>query len=266
MTSPWRLILDGPADGAWNMAVDAAILAARHRGASPPTLRLYGWDRPTVTLGRFQDVSDIDADIAAARGVGLARRPTGGRGVLHDDEVTYSIVASVRDGVPRGVTASYAYFGAGLIATFEALGLRAEVFGRYAGRRSASCFLQSSQADLSVAGAKLSGSAQVWSGDTVLQHGAIVLRRDIGLEAALFGLDDADTRALAKRASSLDELLEAAPAADCLREMMVRGFAETLDIRLIEGEATRAETDSAVEYADRFTVDAHSPHSTSTRA
>ncbi|MDP2232400.1 MAG: lipoate--protein ligase family protein, partial [Actinomycetota bacterium] len=122
MGEPWRLLsADGPKDGAWNMAVDRAIQLACAAGAAPPTLRLYTWARPTVTLGRFQPASSVQADACGRYGVGVVRRFTGGRGVLHDDEVTYSIVASVPDGVPRGVAASYRYLCTGLTEAYHLL-------------------------------------------------------------------------------------------------------------------------------------------------
>jgi lipoate-protein ligase A len=103
----WRLIVDGPASGEWNMAVDRAILASHAAGDGPPTLRLYRWSPPAVSLGRFQSTDDVDMAYCAAEGLDVCRRPTGGRGVLHDDELTYSIVAGVADGLPRGVRRSY---------------------------------------------------------------------------------------------------------------------------------------------------------------
>ena len=82
-------MIDGPASGAWNMALDRAVQLAHEAGQTPPTLRLYRWERPTITLGRFQPAEGVDRDFATARGIDVVRRFTGGRGVLHDDELTY---------------------------------------------------------------------------------------------------------------------------------------------------------------------------------
>ena len=90
-------------DGAWNMAVDLALLRGLPTAAGRPTLRLYGWARPTVSLGRFQGLEGVDLEACRESGVDVVRRPTGGRGVLHDDEVTYSVAAGCDDGLPRGV-------------------------------------------------------------------------------------------------------------------------------------------------------------------
>ena len=94
MSEAWRLLIDdGPNEGAWNMALDRAVQLAHEAGDAPPTLRLYEWRSPTVTLGRFQAADSIDREWCAANGIDVVRRPTGGKGVLHDDEVTYSIIA-----------------------------------------------------------------------------------------------------------------------------------------------------------------------------
>ncbi|MDP2401547.1 MAG: hypothetical protein Q8M66_06170, partial [Actinomycetota bacterium] len=156
----WRLLVDEPADGVWNMAVDRAIQLERATGLVPATLRLYGWSRPTVTLGRFQDVAGLDEAACMRHGVDMIRRATGGRGVLHDDEVTYSVIAALDDGVPRGVAASYRYLGAGLVATYRNLGVEADLTARPRDdSRSSACYLHATGADLSVGVAKLSGSA-----------------------------------------------------------------------------------------------------------
>src|SRR5207248_1466855 len=105
----WRLIEDRPAVGAWNMAVDEALLEAARRDEAPPTLRFYGWARPTLSLGRHQDPDEhIDHAFRCRRGIDLVRRPTGGRAVLHDHEVTYSIVLPAELGHGAGVGEVYA--------------------------------------------------------------------------------------------------------------------------------------------------------------
>src|SRR5690554_5966281 len=107
------------------MAVDRAVLSEHAAGDAPPTLRLYRFAPPTVSLGRFQKVDDVDVRYCREQGIGLCRRPTGGRGVLHDDELTYSIVAGLRDGVPRGVRDSYRYLSAALAEAYRSLGVDA---------------------------------------------------------------------------------------------------------------------------------------------
>ena len=90
--APWRVLSHGPQDGAWNMALDEAIARAVGAGQVPATVRFYAWGAPTVSLGCLQATQGAIAPAACReRGVGVVRRPTGGRAVLHDDELTYSV-------------------------------------------------------------------------------------------------------------------------------------------------------------------------------
>src|ERR1044072_4759590 len=99
---------DGQAPGSWNMAVDDALLEAARRDEAPPTLRLYGWSQPTLSLGRHQEpYAGIDHGYRRTRGIDLVRRPTGGRAVLHAREVTYSIVLPARIARGSGVGEVY---------------------------------------------------------------------------------------------------------------------------------------------------------------
>jgi len=113
----WRLIEDGRAPGAWNMAADEAMLELARRSEAPPTLRLYGWSRPTLSLGRHQDPrAGIDHDFRGRRGIDLVRRPTGGRAVLHDREVTYSITLPASLARGAGVGEVYSVLSGALLA------------------------------------------------------------------------------------------------------------------------------------------------------
>ena len=226
------------------MALDRAVQLARQAGEVPPTLRLYRWERPTVTLGRFQPVSGVDLELCAREGIDVVRRFTGGRGVLHDDELTYSIVAGVEDGVPRGTTASYRLLCTALAETYRLLGVDAALTARPRGDgSSAACYLHATPADLSLGLAKLSGSAQVWVGGTVLQHGSFTRSRDVALEAAVFRLSpDARSRLTAETATLADVLGERPPwetivAAAC------DGVEHALGVRLVLGEVSLAETE-----------------------
>jgi lipoate-protein ligase A len=233
----WRLIIDGPADGAWNMAVDRAVLAAHGAGEVPPTLRLYAWDPPTVSLGRFQRADDVDFTYCRQRGIGVCRRPTGGRGVLHDDELTYAVVAGVRDGLPRGVSASYRMLCGALVDVYRRLGIEADLTSRERGSRgSGACYLHSTQADLSLGAAKLSGSAQVWKGDSCLQHGSFVIARDVEREARVFGLDSRMESQLSGTTRTISDELGRRPASEDVLAAIIDGFSTVLGIRLVHSE------------------------------
>jgi lipoate-protein ligase A len=260
----WRLIVDGPEDGAWNMAVDRAVLRARVRDEVPATVRLYRWRRPTVTLGRHQALDDVDLDACSALGFDIVRRPTGGRGVLHDDELTYSVVASVADGIPRGVSASYRLLCDALAEAYRLLGVPATLTGRSRGDKAArACYLHATNADLSLGVAKLSGSAQVWDRDAVLQHGSFVRSRDIGAEARVFMLDDGGRYNLEESTATLKGVLGEAPSVDVMAAAVVSGFESVLGIRLKPGAMTAGERADAEQGAGAFrVVDAEASGST----
>lgn len=124
----WRLLETGAADGPANMAVDEAIMIHHSRGGAPPTLRFYRWDPPTLSLGYFQDPErEVNREACRRLGVGLVRRPTGGRAVLHDDEVTYSVVIAQKY-LPGSVVETYRVLSGGLLAGLRLLGVPAELY------------------------------------------------------------------------------------------------------------------------------------------
>ena len=243
VTATWRLLIDdGPAEGAWNMALDRAVQLAHAAGEVPPTLRLYSWVRPTVTLGRFQDVTDVDRPFCAEHGIDIVRRFTGGRGVLHDDEITYSMVAGLADGVPKGTAASYRMLCGGLVEAYRLLGVDAALTSRTRGSgSSAACYLHATAADLSLGALKLSGSAQVWSGDSVLQHGSFTISRDSAREAAVFGLAETEAARLAAETATLERSLGYRPSHEIILDAIERGVACGLGVRFVTSPVTSSE-------------------------
>ncbi len=256
MSAPvWRLIIDGARPGAYNMALDAAMLRARADGAIPPTLRLYRWTKPTVTLGRFQPDDDVDRQACERFGLDVVRRPTGGRGVLHDDELTYAVIAGTEDGMPAGVAASYRFLSQALAHAYHELGVPAEVTARPRGERGArACYLHATQADLSLGAAKLSGSAQVWERGAVLQHGSFVRTRDVAREAAVFRLDARQHAELAASTATLEDALGRAPEFNTIIIAVIAGFERTLGITLVEGALGSDEAAFADARIHEFTV------------
>ena len=238
----WRLLIDGRADGVRNMAIDRAILDAHEAGEAPPTVRLYRWRQPTVSIGRFQDQTDVDRGYCAAHGIDICRRPTGGRGVLHDDELTYAVVAGTADGVPAGTAASYRWLCAALVEAYRILGVDATLTARARGVQGAgACYLHATPADLSLGAAKLSGSAQVWHRSSVLQHGSLVLTRTVEREAAAFRLGAEEAAALAASTSTIVGALGARPSSAALQSAVIEGFERALGILLEPGVVDKKE-------------------------
>ncbi len=190
----WRWRHDAGADGATNMAVDAALLDhARRTGEA--TLRIYDWARPTLSFGRHERTRGLfDAAHLATRGVDAVRRPTGGRALLHHREVTYSVTAPAA-GATLGE--SYRAINALLRDALARLGVHAAEAPRASGQaralrpEGAACFAEPSAGELTVGGAKLVGSAQLREDGAFLQHGSILLEDDqSGITALRVGAAD----------------------------------------------------------------------------
>lgn len=184
----WRLIRDEPLEGAMNMAVDEALLAALEDGSvERPTLRLYGWKEPTISLGYLQDASPF-----LGTGLPIVRRITGGRAVLHLTELTYSIIAPI--GHPlfsEGILAAYSVISTCIINALRSAGISAE-FSRGSSRREpgrSACFHTPSRFEVLVGGKKLVGSSQRRFKAAFLQHGSILFGLDAQLNEKVFGPD-----------------------------------------------------------------------------
>ncbi len=249
----WRLIRNPAADGATNMAVDEAIAAAVARGEQPPTLRLYAWRPPAVSLGYFQPLDDgIDLTAIHARGYDIVRRPTGGRAILHAHELTYSVCVG-QDAIRGGHSTmeSYREISRGIIAGLHLLGGDVRL-GDSDGRRSSTpaegtvrpiCFAKTARCDLQADGRKVVGSAQVRRDGGILQHGSIPITIDLADQIAVMPGGDRRqaARVLAGAAMSVSELLGRAVGYDELADAIARGFAQALGVELSEGELSAEE-------------------------
>jgi len=182
MRYQWRLILDPPVSGKENMEKDLELMEEVATGECPPTLRLYRWNPPAVSLGYFQDENEV-VDMKACRdaGIDVVRRPTGGRAVLHDQELTYSIIVpEVHPFINKGgVIDAYRSISRGIVTAFNLLDIVAvltpEEHNR-AGLAPGSCFDSSTAYEIQVDGKKVVGSAQLRRDGIVLQHGSILFR------------------------------------------------------------------------------------------
>jgi lipoate-protein ligase A len=260
----WRLIHSAPADGATNMAMDEAILRAVVNGQVPPTLRLYAWDPPCLSLGRSQKVADVDLDALRAAGYDLVRRPTGGKAILHVDELTYSVVVAQDDPrVAGGIVGSYRRLSVGLVRGLE----RLNVTGLVADQRTENrrldgpvCFEVPSDYEITVDGRKLVGSAQMRSQGVVLQHGALPLWGDITRICSLL-VARPDPAKVQARATTVAEALGGAGVTRVERPVtwaqaagaLAEGFGEALKLNLEPGVLTAEERDWTEELrAERY--------------
>src|SRR5512138_1217897 len=124
----WRLLITSPARGAWNMALDESILEHIGRGESLPTLRLYAWEPACLSLGHAQPFADVATARLKERGWEVVRRATGGRAILHTDELTYSVIGSAEEPLlAGGVLESYNRIAQALLFAVKTLDLPVEV-------------------------------------------------------------------------------------------------------------------------------------------
>lgn len=180
----WRVILDPPASGAWNMAVDEALLEGVAGGTSLPTLRFYGWNPACLSLGYFQSFDVVDVAACRARGIEIVRRPTGGRAILHHRELTYSIALPAAIlGHDRGILPSYHRISRALRAGFARLGVETTTAPESAAATEPEhgpiCFDRPSAHEILLRDRKLVGSAQMRRSDALLQHGSILIEPNI---------------------------------------------------------------------------------------
>ena len=264
----WQLIVEQiPQTGAYNMAVDETLLEQVAAGARPPTLRLYRWHPFCLSLGYGQAAADVDQVRLAARGWDLVRRPTGGKAILHGDEVTYSVALPLEDELARGdVLESYRRLSEGLMAALVLLGLTpvSEKAHAQTSARGPVCFEVPSHYEITVHGRKLIGSAQVRRRAGLLQHGTLPLYGDIASICEVLPYESEVERDAARvhvraRAATLQDVLGRRVDEQEAMAALAAGFEQTFSITFTEGELT-AEEQAQVEKRARTYLDAEWTH------
>jgi lipoate-protein ligase A len=257
----WRLINSGFQTGAMNMALDEALLHAVANGDSLPVLRFYRWLPATVTLGYAQSVvTDLDREACLQAGLDVVRRSTGGRAVLHDHEVTYSVIAPLNTSVfGRSVLDCYRVISEILQKTLAQLGLPAELVpgksrGGHLNAMKAVCFSAPSQYELVIDGRKVAGSAQKRFGQTFLQHGSIPIEMDLELLGRVLKIDFADSTAnLLNTVGWLNQWSTEPLVITDVETLLARVFSEQLHIEWLPSEPTSAEWQEAMSIsAEKF--------------
>ncbi len=240
------------------MAVDEAILESVSTLQSPPTLRLYAWDPPCLSMGYAQPAADVDLDALAVRGWSLVRRPTGGRAILHTDELTYAVIATLDNPVVAGsVLESYARIARGLLAALERLSLAARSDRQYqlpdgASPQGPVCFEVPSKYEITVEGKKLVGSAQARRKNGVLQHGTLPLTGDLSRITQVLAVPDEASRAsnaqsLLNHAATVERVLGHTVGWDQAAEAMSAAFRDIFAMDLLPSSLSTLETQKAHE-------------------
>jgi len=246
----WRLIDVGALDGPANMALDEALLSCFDPQTSLPVLRLYGWEPPALSVGRYQDAAAaLDLKLCAADGIQVVRRMTGGGIILHARELTYSLVCAPEQiGEALGVKEGFRRLCGFLLGTYQRLGLDAAFAtdlnrdGAPLGQRTAFCFAGKEEYDVVVEGRKIGGNAQRRLRGAILQHGSIPLQSRV--QQALRYLKEPAPEAAG--AVSLAELGQE-PELAALKGMLVDAFQERLGVRLLPTALTAHEVATAAE-------------------
>jgi lipoate-protein ligase A len=251
----WRLLITPPAQGAWNMAVDEAILEHIGRGDSVPTLRLYAWTPACLSLGHAQPFADVDLTRLKQHGWEVVRRATGGRAILHTDELTYSVIApSDEPRVEGSVLESYNRLAQALLLAVKNLEIPVEMKEGKAGNGEANnpvCFEVPSTYEITVNGKKLIGSAQARKKEGVLQHGSLPLTGDLTriCQALVFedelARENASKRLL-ERATTVESAMGCEISWETAAQAFVRAFEAQLGLSFDQRQLSESESQNMI--------------------
>ncbi len=256
----WRLLIHDPLKGKENMAIDEAIMKAVLREEVPPTIRFYRWAPPCVSLGYFQKAKQqVDLDACTNHGFDVVRRPTGGRAVLHKEELTYSIaVREDHPKIPREVVKAYKVLSTGLMIGLNSMGFFAKMSEtseeKLNTQSSAACFDAPSWYELVVQDYKIIGSAQVRKNGALLQHGSVPIKFELENLISVLHFPsekqrEKTKRVLKQKAAGLQEIKPASMEVEInwenLTSYFKKGFEVGLGIELVEGSLFETEKQEA---------------------
>lgn len=242
MLQTWGFLSTGHHDAAINMAIDECLIRWLEAGDIPPTLRFYGWSAPTLSVGKNQKITRaIDLDAVKRHDCEFVRRLTGGSAVLHDDELTYSLVISEADPhIPKSVTEAYYILSKGVLEGYRELGIQADYAipkREIRKERTAVCFEETAYYEMIVAGKKISGNAQTRKSGVLLQHGSIPMSMN---EHVLFDLFNFSSEALRERqrksfqnkAITINDITKKKHTYPMLEKAFLTGFQRGLNINI----------------------------------
>jgi len=247
----WRLVPFQRYPPRENMAIDEAIFREVQRSGGPPTIRLYGWMSPAVSIGHFQHIDrEIDLDACRQGGVTVVRRPTGGKAVYHDDDLTYAVIAGENNTLfPPTILETYRVISKCLVQGLHKLGLEAILAeeGRMQGQGSleASCFSVPSLHELLVQGRKICGSAQMRSRGVFMQQGSLLMSFDPEKTCDIM-LPHREPRAnqvqaLQEKVTSLYDHLPRSVTREDVCQSLIEAFQDEWAVSFAEGALTAAE-------------------------
>jgi lipoate-protein ligase A len=250
--STWRLLITPAANGAWNMAVDEAILKVSAQNETFPTLRLYAWEPACLSIGYAQPSSDVDINRLKSNGWEIVRRPTGGRAILHTDELTYAVIAPHSElRLAGGVLESYQVLSEALLRALHLLNIPAKAITQPQVQADNDangpiCFEVPSNFEITFNGKKLIGSAQARKKEGILQHGSLPLYGDLARICQVLAFQD-ETERLKASERLLSHAITTEDASgrriswNHIAQAFIKGFEETLNLELLPLELTHKE-------------------------
>lgn len=271
MTEIWNFINTGSKNPYYNMAMDEALLNFVSRGEIDPVIRFYTWNPATLSIGYFQRLQkEIDIDKVKEKGYGLVRRQTGGRGVLHDKELTYSvIVPESHPNMPSTVTEAYKIISQGLLEGFKNLGFETyfaiprskEERDKLKQPRSSVCFDAPSWYELVVEGRKIAGSAQTRQKGVILQHGSILQDIDIDDLFDMFKFKNERLKAkmrenFVQKAVAINDISNQHITLNEMENAFEAGFKKGLNIDFKPLELTEKQLEEVQELEDKYRSEA----------
>ncbi len=250
----WRIIEDGPGEAGWNMAVDEAIAESCRRELVPPTIRFYTWARPALTIGYFQKAErDLDQTVCRREGIPIVRRITGGRAVLHGNDLTYCVASGAHVAeLPNTIQGTFFEISRGFIEGLRRLGVEADAVRTPAKEtgRSPLCFMSTSWYEITCKGRKIIGSAQRRWRDGMLQQGSLLLGFNPEAYYKFFRVPDETRREqiiqeTRSRVIGLDDIVPIRMPPKTIVNQIATGFETSLGITLKPAGLTPLEYERA---------------------
>jgi len=248
----WTFIIDEePHHGFENMAIDEALLDYHILNDTLPILRIYKWIRPTLSIGRNQNTSEINFEKCKEFEIDVVRRPTGGKAVLHDGEITYSFVASKKHGFSEKILESYMQISQALVSGLKDINKDLDLsLGKIKTKeymKNSLCFASSTIADINYLGLKIVGSAQLRRETSLLQHGSILINQDFDKLPKILNNCNRKSNQV-----NLIDILSYIPEYEKTKNCIIKGFEETFGVKLKKRYLIDQERNLAESYFSKY--------------
>jgi lipoate-protein ligase A len=257
MTQTWRFLKYETHDAPYNMAIDEAMLTLQSKCNLKPTLRVYGWTRPTFSFGYFQKMDDeVEVEACRMAKVDLIKRPTGGGMVVHGWDLTYTVVVGLDNPlIPREPINSYRIIGQCVVEALKDLGIEAYTSSSASEADLNVCLAKSALYDVMIENKKVAGAAQRRRKGVLLNQGYIALDMPPPWMLSLGSKDGGLVKIAHQSSSCVNSNLKTQLEAEAFASIVAKGFRKTLGIQLVEDEITAAEYELADQLRLKYSSD-----------